>query len=284
MSIAKQLADSPISLTRDDEPCVLCGTVSHTLLYRTHDRHYGIKGEFDVCQCDECGLVHLYPMPTESELINFYPDDYYAYQELEQGRKRLKQFLKTILAFNIHTRDPKFERPGRVLDVGCGSGHFLLEMKKQGWEVHGVEPSAGAAELGQSSAGINIVQGTMPSATKVFADDMFDYVRSNHSFEHMPNPSAVLSEMRRILNPQGKLFIGVPNIDSVNARVFGRYWWYLGAPVHTFNYSVSTLSSLLKKNGLRIERVRFNSDYGGVLGSLQIAANRTSGRKSTDGR
>jgi hypothetical protein len=65
--------------------------------------------------------------------------------------------------------------------------------------------------------------------------------------------------------------------------VFRQYWWYLGAPVHTFTYSVKTLSQLLKKHGFGVEKVAYNSDFAGILGSFQIWQNRGNGRRSTEG-
>jgi hypothetical protein len=85
------------------------------------------------------------------------------------------------------------------------------------------------------------------------------------------------------LQDDGRLLIGVPNITGVNARLFGQYWWHLGAPVHPFSYSVETLSQLLEKHRFVVEAVRYNSDYAGILGSVQIWFNRNNGRKSSEG-
>ena len=108
-------------------------------------------------------------------------------------------------------------------------------------------------------------------------------MRSNHSFEHIDNPNEVLAEIHRILNADGKLMIGVPNIDSFTYRLFKKYWWYLGAPVHTFNYSVKTLGLLLEKNNFSIEKVSYNGDYSGFIGSFQIYLNRKNGQMSDKG-
>lgn len=80
------------------------------------------------------------------------------------------------------------------------------------------------------------------------------------------------------------MLIGVPNIASLNARLFRCYSWYFGAPVHPFNYSVRTLAQLLMKHGFVVDRVAYNGDYTGVLGSLQILANRHTWRRSSQGR
>jgi hypothetical protein len=86
------------------------------------------------------------------------------------------------------------------------------------------------------------------------------------------------------LKPHGKLLIGVPNTRSLSAFVFREYWWYLTVPVHVFNYSAGNLPSLLTQHSLRVEKVRLNSDYHGLLGSFQIWLNRKSGKKSTEGK
>ena len=244
------------------------------------DYHYQIAGEFSADECQNCDLVFLNPMPSARDLSALYPDDYYSYQPPRLPHP-LKEAVKAVLGLRKRTLLPRFKRPGTMLDIGCGAGQYLLEMKARGWHVFGAELSQGAARAGRS-AGLDIRGGELMQAG--FADAMFDFVRSNHSFEHIPNPGPVLSEIRRVLKPEGRLFIGVPNIDGAMARLFGRYWWYMGLPVHTYSYNPRNLTYLLEHNGFKVERVRYYSDYGGTLGSLQIFANRHRVPHSSDGR
>jgi len=224
--------------------------------------------------------MFLNPMYSDAELSALYAGDYYAYQD-SFSRSRWKEIVKSLLCFRIGTRDPQFESPGRILDLGCGTGWFLREMRDKGWDAYGVEINSAAAELGRTKAGLNILAGTLQQAG--FPPDSFDYVRANHSFEHISCPGVTLDEIYRILRPRGKVLIGVPNVASLNAKVFGEYWWYLGAPVHPFTHSVETLSRLLRKHNFCIQKVTYNSDYAGILGSLQIWLNRQNGRVSTAG-
>jgi len=260
--------------------CPLCSTPSWEEVYTTGDRHYRIPGEFRVVRCVNCSLIFLNPMYSDEELAGMYPADYYAYQDKFQS-DGFKQGLKRALGFRTTTKDPRFAAPGRVLDIGCGSGWFLRNVQDQGWTAYGVEINAAAAQIGRELGGLNIFCGTLEQAG--FPPDYFDYVRSNHAFEHMSRPKEQLQEMRRILKPGGKLMLGVPNIESLAAKLFGRYWWYLGAPVHPFSYSVRTLTALLQENGFAIENVVYNGDYYGILGSCQIWLNRKNGKKSSEG-
>jgi len=260
--------------------CPLCELGDFTELYVTRDRHYGISGSFRVVRCVHCSLVFLNPMYSSGELKGLYPTDYYAYQDKFQ-RIRWKELLKKVLGYVTLTKDPHFETPGSVLDLGCGSGWFLQRMRASGWVTYGVEINSAAAALGKDSKGLNIFCGTLEEAK--YPSEFFDYVRSNHSFEHISNPNDTLKELHRILKPSGKLLVCVPNINSLSYKVFGKFWWYLGVPVHPFNYSRGTLSHLLAKHGFRVERICFNSDYFGFAGSFQIWLNRNKQKKSIEG-
>jgi SAM-dependent methyltransferase len=268
--------------------CPLCGGREFSEFLRAPDPHYGNPGTFPVARCADCGLNFLNPQPTAAYLATAYPEDYYAYHvkvpttPRERLVKKTKRVLRTLLYFHVNvTADPLFAKPGTMLDLGCGSGWFLAEMRDKGWRVHGVEPGLDAARLGREIYALDIFAGTIEEAN--YPTFTFDYVRSNHSFEHLNNPRQVLSEIRRVLKPNGKLLIGVPNVEGLAARFFGRYWWYLGAPVHPFGYSPRTLTRLLKEEGFEVERVRFNSTYAGIFGSLQIYVNRKNGRRSEQG-
>jgi len=259
--------------------CPACGCSDLRPHLASEDYHYGNPGIFNVDVCSECELWVLSPLPDAKTLAGFYPQDYYSFEppSLESG---WKPRLRKLLGMRRETWVPAFPRPGTMLDVGCGAGQYLLEMRDRGWKVQGSELSRSAADAGRA-AGLDIRGGELMDAG--FPADSFDFVRLNHSFEHIPNPAAILSEIRRILKPAGKLFIGVPNAQGLWARLFGRYWWYLGLPVHTFSYNPKNIRLMLEANGFRVERLRFYSEFVGLMGSLQIFANRHRVPRSSDG-
>lgn len=263
-------------------PCPVCDETAREAIYRTRDRHYKIPGEWTVARCTGCGLVQIDPMLRTEQLMPLYPADFYAYQDVARTENSLKTKLRRWMFSSLYVGDPSIPNPGRVLDSGCGTGWGLLEFKERGWECVGVEPSAAAAKFGRERYALDIKAGTV--ATQRFPDGHFDYIRANHSLEHDPEPGATLHEFRRILKAGGKLLIGVPNFNSTSARLFGTYWWYLGAPVHTYNFTSRHLVRLLARHGFEVESVRYCGNWGGLLGSLQIYLNRNHpGRCSTDG-
>jgi SAM-dependent methyltransferase len=114
--------------------------------------------------------------------------------------------LRRLVGFETRTREPAFDRPGRVLDFGCGAGDFLAELRDRGWACHGVELNAGAIRAARER-GLDVRHSI--DGPDGFADATFDYVRANHSLEHVVDPRHILRQMYRVLKPGGTLFIGV---------------------------------------------------------------------------
>ncbi|HEU4472542.1 MAG TPA: class I SAM-dependent methyltransferase [Flavisolibacter sp.] len=270
------------------ETCPVCQSSKIAFRLNTFDRHYLQHHQsFDVYRCTDCSLLFLNPMITEEELHDLYPkDSYYAYTEIApfavQKKVGLMQRLKRLV-INTSSRDPEFLDISSlsVLDVGCGSGEKLAEFRQAGWKkVQGVEIDKRACEIGKAN-GIDIFHGTLLEAA--FPSNSFDYVRSNHSFEHIIQNKAVIAEMFRICRPGGKLFIGVPNTGSLNFRLFGKYWYFLGIPFHPFGYNPKNLRLLLDEAGFEVEKVVHNGSALGILGSMQIALNSRRGIKHSQG-
>jgi SAM-dependent methyltransferase len=205
-----------------------------------------------------------------------YPaESYYAFRIAPE--RPLRARLRRLLGVATGTREPAFDAPGSVLDFGCGAGDFLLKMKAAGWSCAGVEVSDAALEVARSN-GLRVEKGLA-----AYHSSSFDYVRANHSLEHVSNPREVLEDMYRVLKPGGTLFLGVPTNESQNARLFGRHWWHLSAPVHPVTFSTRGLLALIRRVGFEPTRVSTNSDFGSTAGSLQIFLNRNSTRPSSQG-
>jgi SAM-dependent methyltransferase len=256
----------------DKHNCPVCGSNERNIILNTIDRHYNIKGSWNIGMCNTCGLVQLTPMLSATELIKLYPEDnYYAY-DINKHKQFFKKLIKTIFLNTLIVRDPKFTNPGKVLDYGCGTGWSLIDFKNKNWICKGIEPSKIASKIGREQLGLEIVEGTIHTIN--LGDEKFTYIRANHSLEHDPDINETIAMFSKYLENDGKLLIGVPNIKSIPYQLFGRYWWYLGAPVHTYNFTTDLLSKLLNKHGFQIDSVRYCGNYAGILGSIQMYLNR----------
>lgn len=265
-------------LGRELSRCPACDASEFEAFVDGKDFHYGNEGTFHMDRCAGCGLWIQRPMPDREALAGFYPQDYYSFQSAQDGcwRRRVRRFF----GLERHTYLPDVPLPRRLLDVGCGAGHYILDLRRRGWDVSGIEPSSSAARAAQA-AGLDVICGDIRSAK--LQPSSFDVVRFNHSFEHVPDPVESLESVRGVLKREGYLFIGVPNTAGLWARIFREWWWYLGLPVHTFGFNPHNLRLLLERSGFEVVQVRYNAEFAGLLGSMQIWLNRNKQHRTSTG-
>ncbi|HEY8516472.1 MAG TPA: class I SAM-dependent methyltransferase [Candidatus Binatia bacterium] len=234
--------------------CALCGAASGTPLARGWDFEYATtRDEFTFRRCG-CGGVFLDPRPAPESLGIVYPSNYYAYdfeRKLGPITLRFKAFADRA---KVKAYTPYLKPGARVLDVGCGDGHVLRQIRGAAGiplELEGVEFSERAVEAARRD-GFRVYQGSIEDVE--LPADAFDLVIMNQLIEHVREPRVVLERIGRALKPGGHLFIETPNIDSLDARLFRRrYWGGYHLPRHFHLFDTRALVRLVELAGL--ERV-----------------------------
>ncbi len=156
----------------------------------------------------------------------------------------------------------------RLLDVGCGSGAFLNDMRLlTGCEVYGIDVSSLAAKTASQDYGLDISTGSVFESP--FPNSYFDLITAWSYLEHVNNPSRVLAKFSDLLKPDGCCVIQTPNFGSFNARLFKEKWYHLDCPRHLYIYTPKTVTNLLEKGGLTVQQVFYERTSKGILGSLQ---------------
>ncbi len=235
--------------------CPLCNVDHSEPVATVQDRLLGIEGEFTLVKCAECGLLYLNPQPTAEEIVRYYPAEYDSY--VSPGLDQLSWLRRASIDYGLRKRCQavtRHKQEGRLLEVGCSSGMFLDAMRKSGsWDVYGVDISEHATKYARDQLGLNVFCGQLEEAQ--FPDKFFDVVVLWDVLEHLPNPRAALVEIRRVLADDGWLIFRVPNLDSLDARLFGPYWAGLDAPRHFFVFSPATLKQMLESAGFILQRM-----------------------------
>jgi 2-polyprenyl-3-methyl-5-hydroxy-6-metoxy-1,4-benzoquinol methylase len=171
-------------------------------------------------------------------------------------------FIKNIALKNKVKLINAESEKGKLLDIGAGTGDFLVVAKNDGWDTTGIEPSAKAKAIAINK-GVNF-------ATNLsnLESHSFDVITMWHVLEHVPNLDEYILELKRLLKPTGTIIIAVPNFKSFDANYYGRFWAAFDVPRHIWHFSKTAIDKLFAEKGMKLVKVlpmKFDSFYVSLL-------------------
>lgn len=203
-------------------------------------------------------MVRLYPWPEPDELSTYYPDNYWFDPTASTADRLADKWRRFVTADHV-----KFVRaalaavPGDdlpVLDVGCGGGLFLREMGLPVNRIAGLDFSPSAAAVAWKTNGVPVVCGALPRAP--FRPASFAVITMFHVLEHLYDPVAYLESAHRLLTPDGRLVVQVPNAACWQFLLLGENWNGIDIPRHLINFKEKDLVNLLEHCGFDIVRTK----------------------------
>ncbi len=242
--------------------CNYCGYDDTKIVNHGPDLLLNRPGDYYLVRCCNCGLIYQNPQLTLEELSQHYPESYSPYQS-DFHHKPIFQRLDTQYGVNRRCKQLMHYQPdsGKLLDVGCATGLFLNEIRRYGWEVAGVELSDYAAEYARQTFQLPVLTGPLEQAN--FPSHAFDVVTLWDVFEHVIDPKATLTEVHRVLKPDGLLALSLPNPLAFEAALFGANWVGWDRPRHLHLFTPDVLQKYLKDAGFHLEAI---DSLGGRLG------------------
>ena len=206
------------------------------------------KEDFDIYECDQCGLLFTVPRPEPNVIGKYYQsEEYYSHQENKKGFvPKVYEFVKS---FNIRNKVKMAIQglpQGKLLDIGCGVGDFLCQVKKENWDVMGIEPSDDAKAIAEARLGFRPLS---PSDSVSLPDASFDVITLWHVLEHVDDLKFQTTEINRLLKPGGRLVIALPNYQSFDCQYFKEFWAAWDVPRHLNHFSQNTLNSMMVSLG-----------------------------------
>jgi 2-polyprenyl-3-methyl-5-hydroxy-6-metoxy-1,4-benzoquinol methylase len=208
---------------------------------------------FRAVQCNSCGLVYLDPRPSVSDLETIYPPNYHAFDFSEENFGFIHKVRARLEAQRLLSWCRDLPDHARILDVGCGDGFHLNLLKKygkKGWTLEGVDIDKRAVKTAQKS-GLKIHLGSMEQVD--LAKNAYDLILMIQTIEHVAKPSRILSAIKSVLKPKGKLVIITDNTNSVDFALFkGGYWGGYHFPRHWNLFNADSLTRLAEKTGFEV--------------------------------
>ncbi len=261
------------------DACPVCGSQDYDVFIpQAYDRQFNVsQKKFDYVMCLACQSVFITPFPSLEEIIDFYPhsDRYYAYdiKSVPNSYRLVKKYAQdhsalTRMQLKVFFPYINFDQPGRVLDFGCGVGHFLDGMKQLGWDTWGIEidekSAALAARNHQIVSDVSQLHGRLPEGS-------FDLITSFQSIEHLPQPVNVFSELRKYQKSSGVLVVETPNTDCGLARNEKINWRGLECPRHLCLFNPASMRYLLAQAGYSKVQVKTRNAPSDLVDTMALA-------------
>ena len=251
--------------------CSSCGSRKAETLYELSDSLYNIPGDFTSNRCLNCGLIYLSPRPKSEAIGNYYPSNYANFRPpIESEKFALMRWMRQRKLTKRRRLIERFSQrtSGNLLDVGSATGLFLNEMAQSGWRVSGVEPDLHAAELARSYFNLDVFAGLFRDAP--LQPNSFDVITFWDVIEHTYSPRKELEFAANLMRPGGLLTLSIPNWNSEERKIFGKYWQGFDAPRHLYVFTDEVLSAILDDAGFTIiDRICFMPGYFSFIISLE---------------
>ena len=255
-----------LDITTEFMKCIICNSEKHNLSFENiKDLEYLTYEPVNYVTCSSCGLVFQNPLPKETLIPAFYPENYRNYLPLKNGFfSKLKniQFKKQAKKISNY-----FSKNDKFLEIGFGNGGLLLALKNMGYEsLYGIDFNdknfSKLKEKGIKLAVANI-ENDFPLSGK------FDVIFMNNVIEHFLNPIKVLENCKNHLSENGKIILITPNSSALEFSIFKKYWAGFHAPRHTFIFNEKNIKELANKLKLSSVEVLPECDPGQWSISIQ---------------
>lgn len=250
------------------EKCPVCESTGIQKVLRAKD--HTVSGEdFEIWQCAHCSVRFTQAVPSANDIGRYYQsEEYISHTETNKGI--INWMYLRVRRYTLSAKRKFIEQTtgvsrGSLLDVGAGTGAFLHHMKAAGWKVEGLEPDSNAIRRARSQYGLEL-----KDPTQLFAlpPESFDAITLWHVLEHVHDLHRYVAQLKKLLKPNGRLFIAVPNYTSYDADHYHQYWAAYDVPRHLYHFSPASMTTLTGTHGLHIVQLQpmwFDSFYVSLL-------------------
>lgn len=265
--------------------CSVCGNTNNNKIYKVKERMLNKGEEFRYLLCQNCGTLQLFD--TVGNMGKYY-ENYLIFKLQPQKIRGLdKIFIDVLLSKGVKVikfllpirQEIKFIEPligtgikksHKILDVGCGNGIWLQQLKELGFDnLYGVDKYVPDNMLNSE---YKFYKGEIHD----IENESFDFITLHHSFEHMNDPKEVLEKIYSMLKSTGVCIIRIPVMGKLAWRKYKTSWYQIDAPRHIFLYTEYAIKELCKSVGLEVFDIKYDSTYNQFLVSEQYGKTKKS--------
>jgi len=248
--------------------CPVCQSNDVSSLLQVKD--YSLTQEhFQIIECDNCSMRFTNPIPSVEEIALYYDfPDYISHTDSTKGW--MHQLYHKVRNHTLIQKTNWIQSlftgyKGQILDIGAGTGAFANAMQNKGWKVTALEPDEASRNRALQNYGLQL----LPS-DELFnlPENTFDVITLWHVLEHVHALKPYIQSFQKLLKPNGRLIIAVPNYNSYDATFYKQFWAAYDVPRHLYHFAPPSMRYLMKKQGLEVIDIKpmwFDSFYVGLL-------------------
>ena len=238
--------------------CKVCES-QNGIPHRVREMMLGTRKEFLYWECSDCGCLSLAEVPDD--LHRYYPDEYYSLQPRTSklSRRVRDRLYLSRFSFLVNwrrrtdldvIRTVKLNKRMSLLDIGCGAGSLIGDLRELGYNAAGVDPFVPGDV--RDRFGVRVQRATLDKL-----EGVYDVILFRHSLEHMPIEA--LCKAARHLKPGGTCVVCIPLLGWA-WKNYRKDWSQLDAPRHFFLHSRKSFTLLAKMSGFRVDDVVYDSN------------------------
>ena len=209
-------------------------------------------GDRKVLSCPNCKFQFVYPSLTSEEKSEIYDSSEYTAFINENDdfipikKSKFKKLLNNVI---------KYKNKCKILDVGCGMGHFLEVANTYGFDTYGIELSKFAAKVSAQHSGEDkIYQGIIEDCKW---ENMFELILMNDFIEHTDNPIEVLKSANRLLRNDTDCYVMITtvNTDSIVYKIMKTQWAHYRLD-HLSYFNNKVIYEMANKSGFEVIKIK----------------------------
>jgi len=256
--------------------CNICYKEDNFPKYKVKEMMFGLREEFEYFKCDSCGCLQILEIP--SDMAKYYPNAYHSFLlNPENNNNILKKILIKVrnnyavlnkkgwpgkFLFNLYPRYdlksvgyiPKLTKATSIIDIGCGSGYALYDLKELGFKnIMGIDPYIDKDILYKN--GLKILKKQLSEL-----DTSTDVIMMHHVLEHLEDQHAAFKLVHSRLKEDGIFLVRIPISSSFSREKYRENWVAWDAPRHFFLHTIKSINFLANENSFELERVIYDSD------------------------
>lgn len=224
------------------ESCPLCQFSGTFSLFEVINKHR-------IFECPSCELQFTYPVKAmnydeayerqmKDLLSASFVFNYECYQQVENDPLKEAKKWERLPRFNVLLPILSLLPKGKLLDIGCATGNFLLIAKAKGFEVYGMDASEKAVEIARRKFKLNVAKAlTFEELPEEFKGP-YKVITAFEVLEHVEKPFEFLKGIYELLERDGFVIISTPPYFAFRnlAKSYLKYqWWEQDYPPHHLN-------------------------------------------------